>query len=138
MRVIVSLVAAVALAPFVARGQHEPHGAQAAGHAAGRAELTAPLSMPASREGSGTSWLPDASPMYMLDWRAGDLELDAMWNVFVQYLHDGGRRGEQQLGSVNWVMGMARRSLGGGQARGRAMLSLESLTVGRCGYPDLL
>jgi hypothetical protein len=61
-----------------------------------------------------------------------------MWNVFLQYLEDGSERGESQLGSVNWAMGMAHRPLGAGQLRARAMLSLEPLTVGRCGYPDLL
>jgi hypothetical protein len=72
--------------------------------------------------------------MYMLAWQWAAWELDAMWDVFLQYLEEGGKRGESQLGSVNWAMGMARRSLGGGQLRGRAMLSVEPLArdVGCC------
>lgn len=99
---------------------------------------SAPLAVPATREGSGTAWLPDESPMYMLGWQAGAWELDGMWNVFAQYLRDGSERGEHQFGSVNWLMAMARRPLGPGQLRARAMFSLEPLTLGRCGYPDLL
>ncbi len=137
------------LDPSKGAAQHEGHGG---GHAPGPADETqehvsehapmqmagAPLGIDATREGSGTSWLPDESPMYMLGWKAAGWELDAMWNVFLQYLEDGDRRGERQVGSVNWVMGMARRPLGSGQVRGRAMLSLEPLTLRRCGYPDLL
>lgn len=47
-------------------------------------------------------------------------------------------RGDGQFGSVNWFMGMAERRVGPGYLTGRAMLSVEPLTVGECGYPDLL
>ncbi len=137
------------LAPGAAAAQHE-NGAGAAdpmpgmdtpapsGAHAGMRMTPTPLGVPATREGSGTSWQPDESPMYMLGWRAGAWELDAMWNVFGQYLRDRGPRGHDQLGSVNWLMAMARRPLGPGQLRARAMFSLEPWTLGRCGYPDLL
>ncbi len=130
MRLVVWIVGGLLLAPGAATAQHEHH--------PGAEMSTAPLGVPATREGSGTAWLPDESPMYMLGWHAGAWELDAMWNVFAQYLHDEGPRGFSQFGSVNWLMGMARRPLGPGQLRGRAMFSLEPLTLGRCGYPDLL
>lgn len=133
------------LTPSDAPAQHEHHGmappeeeTRGAGPHAGMGMLSAPLGIPPSREGSGTSWLPDESPMNMLAWGRGGWELDAMWNVFLQYIDDRGARGTSQLGSVNWFMGMARRSLGAGQVRARAMLSVEPWTVGRCGYPDLL
>jgi hypothetical protein len=48
-----------------------------------------------------------------------------MGNVFVQWIDERGPRGDELLGIVNWVMGMARRGLGGGELRGRAMFSLE-------------
>jgi hypothetical protein len=144
-RLVTCAVVALSMMPFPAAPQHTEHaepapsGAHDAGaHHAGMEMVPAPLDVPASREGSGTSWLPDGSPMNMLAWRSGRWELDAMWNVFLQYLSDEGPRGLDQLGSVNWAMAMVRRSLGEGQLRGRAMISLESLTVGRCGYPDLL
>jgi hypothetical protein len=143
MRLLVGVLSGLLFVPSSVVAQHEGHSEPQGDHAqdgahAGMEMAAAPLDVPPSREGSGTSWLPDDSPMYMLAWRAGPWELDAMWNVFLQYLDDGGDRGQRQLGSVNWAMGMARRSLGAGQLRARAMLSLERLTVGRCGYPDLL
>ncbi len=145
MGLVTCIVAGLLLAPLAAAAQHEGHaqpresGApEAAAPRGAMAMAAAPLDVPPSREGSGTSWLPDSSPMFMLAWQSGPWELDAMWNVFIQYMDEGGSRGERQLGSVNWAMGMARRSIGAGQLRGRAMLSLEPLTLGRCGYPDLL
>jgi hypothetical protein len=60
------------------------------------------------------------------------------WNVFAQYDRQFGRRGAEQLGSVNWSMIMASRPLLGGRLQLRAMNSLEAATVGRCGYPLLL
>ena len=59
-------------------------------------------------------------------------------NAFVQYIETGGDRGDRQFGSINWVMGMAQRELGGGQLLVKTMFSLEPVTVGRCGYPTLV
>jgi hypothetical protein len=101
-------------------------------------DIPHPLGISPAREGSGTSWLPDASPMYMLETRVGGWSFGLMGNVFVQWIDERGARGDDQLGSVNWVMGMAHRPLGGGVIRGHVMLSLEPATVRRCGYPDLL
>jgi hypothetical protein len=92
------------------------------------------------RDGSGTSSLPDPSPMYAGHARAGGWEL--MWhgNLFLQYITESGEEhhGAHQTGSINWVMGMARRPVGSGRVGVRAMLSLEPWTIGGCGYPDLL
>ncbi|HEX6940767.1 MAG TPA: hypothetical protein VF158_15230, partial [Longimicrobiales bacterium] len=90
------------------------------------------------REGSGTAWLPDFSPMYAVHATAGRWELMLHGNIFLQYIDEGSDRGDENFGSVNWIMGMARRPLGGGVVSLRAMLSAEPLTVGECGYPDLL
>lgn len=133
-------------APAPLRAQHEHHAAPAdtvpataaalhAGHAMMR---FGPLGIPQSREGSGTSWLPDASPMYAVHRQAGSWELMLHGNAFLQYIDEGSERGSSQLGSVNWVMGMARREFAGGELGARAMLSLEPLTVGKCGFPVLL
>jgi hypothetical protein len=103
-----------------------------------RGAMVGPLGIPHSREGSGTSWLPDASPMYAVHAQAGPWSLMLHGSAFLQYVDEGGRRGESQLGSVNWLMGMARRPLGGGELALRAMLSAEPLTVGECGFPQLL
>ena len=102
------------------------------------AMMTGPLGLPMTRTGSGTAWLPDSSPMYarMLDAGAWGLMFHGV--AFGQYDHQGGPRGASQLGSVNWGMLMAARSLGAGRLQLRAMMSLEPFTVGSRGYPLLL
>lgn len=100
--------------------------------------MNGPLGVPMSREGSGTSWQPDSTPMYAMHRLAGPLLLMLHGNVFMQYLIEGGDRGDDQFGSVNWVMGMARRQAAGGTLMLRMMMSAEAATVGECGYPDLL
>jgi len=92
----------------------------------------------ATRDGSGTAWLPDASPMYAVHRQRGVWELMAHSNGFTQFLYDAGDRGADQLGSINWVMGMAHRTIGGGRLGLRGMVSLEPWTIRGCGYPDLL
>jgi hypothetical protein len=93
-----------------------------------------------ARDGSGTSWLPDQTPMHAGHARAGQWEL--MWhgNAFLQFINESApeHRGAHQTGSINWVMGMARRRVGAGRVGVRAMLSLEPWTIRGCGYPDLL
>src|SRR2546427_8663854 len=57
---------------------------------------------------------------------------------FVQYARQGGRRGDDQFGSLNWAMLMASRDLLGGRFQARTMLSLDPATVTNRGYPLLL
>jgi hypothetical protein len=57
---------------------------------------------------------------------------------FLQYDWQGGSRGSNQLGLVNWAMAAASRPLGGGQLQLRAMLSAEPWTIGSRGYPLLV
>lgn len=94
--------------------------------------------IPMTRDGSGTSWLPDESPMYALHHMAGSWMLMMHSNVFLQYFKDTGDRGSDQIGSINWVMGMASHKAAGGQVMLRAMVSAEPATIEGCGYPDLL
>ena len=91
-----------------------------------------------ARESSGTAWLPDDTPMYGILTRAGGW--DVMWHghAFAQYLHESGDRGSHQAGSINWIMGMARRDVAGGRFGARGMVSIEPWTIRGCGYPDLL
>jgi hypothetical protein len=96
------------------------------------------IATPPTREGSGTSWLPDETPMSAIHAEAGDWTLMAHGNAFLQYLHDTGDRGSHQFGSINWFMGMADRTAGSGHLGLRGMISLEPWTVRGCGYPDLL
>src|SRR3954451_7328388 len=96
------------------------------------------VAMSPAREGSGTSWLPDETPMYAVHSQAGKWTLMAHGNAFLQYLHEGGDRGSNQGGSINWFMGMADRNLGSGHLGLRGMISLEPWTIRGCGYPDVL
>jgi hypothetical protein len=97
----------------------------------------APLGIPDVRDGSGTSWLPDDTSSSGPMWHARGWMLMAHGQAFLQAIDVTGERGDRQAGSINWAMGMAQRALWGGQLTLRAMTSLEPLTVGRCGYPDL-
>ena len=94
----------------------------------------------APHEGSGTSWLPHTSEMHALHARRGPWELMFHANAFVQLLHEAANadRGATQAGSINWMMGMARRTVGVGTLGLRGMVSLEPATIRGCGYPDLL
>jgi hypothetical protein len=96
------------------------------------------MTMVPSRDGSGTSWIPDDTPMYGFHRQAGAWTLMAHGSVFMQYLHESGDRGSDQGGSINWFMGMADRQAGAGHLGLRGMVSLEPLTIPGCGYPDLL
>ena len=91
-----------------------------------------------AREGSGTAWLPDESPMYALHASRGAWMLMFHENVFLQFLHESGERGDDQAGSINWVMGMAQRNVGPGRVGLRGMFSAEPWSIRGCGYPDLL
>lgn len=100
------------------------------------------LSIPMSRDGSGTSWLPDASPVMANHFSAGSWDFMFHYRAFVYYDRqndaDRSRRGDDQVGSVNWAMLMAARQLGSGRLQLRGMMSAEPWTVGAAGYPLLL
>jgi hypothetical protein len=102
------------------------------------AMMTTPLGIPMLRMGSGTTWIPDASPIPTGMARAGSWELTYHGFVFVQYDHQAGPRGDDQLGSLNWGMLMASHPLAGGMLQLRTMLSLDPATVTGRGYPLLL
>ena len=123
----VALLVCASVARVAAQDEH-------AGHAGHQAQETGTM----ARDGSGTSWLPEASPMYAFHANRGAWQLMAHENLFVQYLHESGMRGSDQAGSINWFMGMAQRPLGKGRLRLTGMVSLEPFTIPGCGYPDLL
>jgi hypothetical protein len=97
------------------------------------------LAIPEAREGSGTSWMPDGSTMVGIHGPTlGGWETMLHGVGFVQYLRDEKPRGSSQFGSINWIMGHARRGMGAGTLAVRGMVSLEPITIRGCGYPDLL
>lgn len=97
-----------------------------------------PLGIPETRMGSGTSWQPDASPMHDAHVMLGHWTLMLHGQGFFQYDWQGGSRGSNQLGIVNWAMAAATRPLGGGRLQLRGMLSAEPWTIGSRGYPLLV
>ena len=105
---------------------------------AGMKMIDGPLGIPMERTGSGTSWLPDDSPMHAYHRMSGAWELMLHGVAFAMYDKQGSRRGDEQFSSVNWGMLMATRELGGGRLQLRGMLSAEPWTVGGRGYPLLL
>ncbi len=94
--------------------------------------------MQMARDGSGTAWLPDTTPMYAIHAQRGPWQFMAHENAFIQFLHESGDRGNDQFGSINWIMGMAQRNAGTGTPQLRGMFSAEPWTIRGCGYPDLL
>jgi len=100
--------------------------------------IDGPLGIPMERTGSGTSWLPDDSPMHAHHEMRGAWELMLHGVAFAMYDKQGSRRGDEQFSSVNWGMLMATRNAGGGRLQLRAMVSAEPWTVGSEGYPLLL
>lgn len=96
------------------------------------------LGIAPARAGSGTSWLPDASPMHAVHYRLGDWSLMLHGVAFLQYDNQGGSRGADQAAVVNWGMLAASRPAAGGSLGLHAMLSAEPWTVGDRGYPLLL
>jgi hypothetical protein len=97
-----------------------------------------PFKVPMTRMGSGTSWLPDASAMRAWHFAAGSWTMMVHGDAFLQYDHQGGPRGADQVGSINWAMVMAMRQVAGGTLHLHGMASAEPLTIGKRGYPLLL
>jgi hypothetical protein len=98
----------------------------------------ATLDLPMSRDGSGTAWQPDSTPMYARGFSLGDWSLMAHGLAFGGYDYQGSRRGGGQVFSTNWAMLMAQHELLGGEFGGRLMMSGEEFTDGGRGYPLLL
>lgn len=93
---------------------------------------------PMTREASGTSWQPEASPMEGVHAMRGEWMLMAHGFATLIYDNQGGGRGDRKVFSTNMLMGMAQRPLGAGTLGLRGMWSLEPITIGRKGYPLLL
>lgn len=120
--------------------QHPKHGKDSTTH--GMSHLYS-RHLPMSRNGSGTAWLPDATPMYgyMLHSRRQWMFM-FHGSLFLRYtnqdLFNSGSRGEDAFSAPNWVMGMAQKQVGRrGLLAFSMMLSADRLTDGGDGYPLL-
>ena len=94
-----------------------------------------PFSM--TRDSSGTSWQPDATPMLGTMWMSGAWMLMAHGVVNFIYDDQDGDRGGNKTFSSSMGMLMASRPLGAGTFGLRGMVSLDPL-MGKSGYPLLL
>jgi hypothetical protein len=149
-------VLALLLVPGVARAQHEHHppgkrdstrtardsmsampGMAHGGHDMS-SMMDGPLGISHVRMGSGTSWMPDSSPMHANHKMWGDWTAMLHGVAFGQYDHQGSKRGASQFGIIDWEMLMLMRQVGTGMLHLHGMASLEPLTIGSRGYPLLL
>jgi hypothetical protein len=99
------------------------------------------LSLPMTRNGSGTGWLPDSTPMYGYMIHSKKWMFMLHGNIFARYnrqdLFNGGTRGGEKFDVVNWYMGMGQRKIGArGLFRFSVMFSLDNI-FGGDGYPLL-
>jgi heavy metal-binding protein len=129
-----------AIDPNRPRHEHEKmhppsHGSGAAGM---EMHSTIDLADPMSREGSGTSWIPDSSPMYGRMFMFGESMLMLHGAIFPRYTNVSTRRGDDRIDAPNWFMAMFSHPLGdSAQFGSRLMMSLDPLTEGGRGYPLL-
>lgn len=98
--------------------------------------------LPMNRNGSGTGWNPDNSPMYMYMRHGGPWMFMLHGNVYVRYNHQDitgkGTRGADQWDAPSMVMAMAQRNAGKkGIFHASLMLSADALITGQKGYPLL-
>ncbi len=93
---------------------------------------------PMNRESSGTSWVPDSTPMYGKMFMLGDDMLMLHGAIFPRYTNVSTRRGDDRIDAPNWIMAMYSHSFSEStQLGGRLMMSLDPLTEGGRGYPLL-
>ena len=90
-----------------------------------------------TRDGSGTSWVPDATPHEGLHQQLADWSVMTHGNINLIYDGQGGSRGANKTFVSGMLMTMAQRPLGEGTLGLRAMLSPEPF-MGANGYPLLL
>ena len=120
-------------------GGHEMHTPSQEGHEMHmEMHSSIDLAEPMSREGSGTSWLPDSSPMYARMFMFDDNMLMLHGAIFPRYTNVSTRRGDDRIDAPNWFMAMFSHPLGdSAQFGARLMMSLDPLTEGGRGYPLL-
>jgi hypothetical protein len=129
--------------PNSEHARHRTTGMELPGHQHGEQEEMAMESSvsvadPMSREGSGTSWLPDSSPVYGRMLMLGEDMLMLHGAIFPRYTNVSTRRGDDRIDAPNWLMGMYSHPLGdGAQFGARLMMSLDPLTEQGRGYPLL-
>src|SRR3954463_3482667 len=100
------------------------------------------LNLPMNRNGSGTGWLPDASPMYGYMFHRPKWMYMLHGNLFLRYNNQDftnkGSRGDSKFDAPDWVMFMGQRQVGkNGLFHFSIMFSLDAAIGGGSGYPLL-
>jgi len=91
----------------------------------------------APQEPQGHQHVSHESPSQQTGTMLGGWHVMQDANVFVTFDRQGGPRGETELNTSNWWMGMFSRPAGPGQVTISSMLSLDPLTVGKDGYSEI-
>lgn len=117
--------------------QHD-HAQHTMGQMDHRMSGTTDLNIPMNRAGSGTSWLPDSSPMYARMFMYGRNMLMLHGVITPRYANVDTERGQKDFSAPNWFMGMYNHYLSERDQVGfLAMMSLDYITNGNDGYPQL-
>ena len=100
------------------------------------------LDVPMSRDGSGTSWVPDETPMYAYMIHGKKWMTMIHGSFFLRYnkqdLFNSGSRGGKKFDAPNWLMAMTQRPVGkNGLFSINTMFSFDPFLVGPGGYPLL-
>ena len=100
------------------------------------------LEVPMSRDGSGTSWVPDETPMYAYMIHGKKWMTMIHGSFFMRYnkqdLFNSGSRGGKKFDAPNWLMAMTQRQIGkNGLFSVNTMFSSDPFLVGPGGYPLL-
>jgi hypothetical protein len=99
--------------------------------------------LPMNRNGSGTGWLPDETPMYAWMRHKKNWNLMAHGAFFLrqqfQNVNNDYQRGGKEFHVPGWIMGMAQRKIkSNGLFMARLMATTDPFSVGGSGYPLLL
>lgn len=91
-----------------------------------------------SFKGSGTSWLPESTPLYASMIMTEDWMLMSHGNFTLRYTDQGGKRGGSKISAPNWYMIMAERNISEATSLMlTGMFSLDRVFDGGEGYPLL-
>jgi hypothetical protein len=100
------------------------------------------LDLPMSRDGSGTSWVPDETPMYAYMIHGKKWMTMIHGSLFARYnnqdLFNTGSRGGKKFDAPDWLMAMTQHKVGNnGLFSINTMFSFDPFLVGPGGYPLL-
>ena len=112
---------------------HAAHGGMTSGQS---------INLPMSRDGSGTSWKPTASPMYAIMIHTPTWKFMVHGDIFIRYnkqdISNAGTRGGEKWDAPDMLMFMGQRKVGGkGLFQFNTMFSTDAIIAGGNGYPLL-